>query len=91
MAIPTLSWILWKLFGIRPKSWFSPSEIKRIKDASIQFPLMVYEGTNPNNVIQIYQVVSISGMADNKGIPSAINVVLHQKARGKTRLTYKLK
>jgi hypothetical protein len=71
-------------------NYFTDAEIKEFKDGSLPFPFIVYEGTDPNNVIEVSEIVSISGMADNNGTPTEIIIYKHVKGKEKERLVYKL-
>jgi hypothetical protein len=70
--------------------YFTPEEIDNIKKGSLPFPFMTYEGENPDNIIEIMEVVAISGMATNKGIPNEITIYKKVKGQETKRLIYKL-
>lgn len=57
---------------------------------SLLFPFIIYEGTDPNNVIEVSEIVSISGMADNNGTPTELTIYKHVKGKETERLVYKL-
>ena len=71
-------------------TYFTDAEIKEFKDGSLPFPLMVYEGSDPNNVVEVSEIVSISGMADNNGTPTQITINKHVKGQETIRLVYRL-
>lgn len=70
--------------------YFTPEEIEKFKSGSIPFPYFIYEGTDQNNIVEVNEVVALSGMADNSGTPDRIIVVKHVKGEKDKRLVYKL-
>jgi hypothetical protein len=72
------------------EKYFTPDEIKNFKEGSLKFPLFIYEGTNENNVIEVTEVISLGGMAENNGILTEITMYKHKKGKEKTRLVYTL-
>jgi hypothetical protein len=70
--------------------YFTKEEIESIKNGSIHFPSFFYDGINTDNIISVWEVVAVSGMASNNGIPNEITI--YQKTKGKEtkKLTYKL-
>lgn len=71
-------------------AYFTQEEIENFKKGSLQYPFMVYEGINPNNVIEVSEIVSISGMANNNGTPTELTIHKHVKGKETERLTYRL-
>ena len=69
---------------------FTEKEIKDFKEGSINFPYMVVE-EEQNQVIEVSEIVSLSGMADNNGIPTEIGIQVHTKGKPIKHLTYTLK
>ena len=69
---------------------FTQEELEEFKKGSLPFPYFIYEET-PEKVTEAMEVVAISGMADNKGIPTEISIYHHKKGQTTKRLTYKLK
>ena len=70
--------------------YFTPAEIQEFKNGSIHFPFMTYEGNNPDNIIEVMEVVAISGMASNNGVPDEITIYKKTKGKETKKLTYKL-
>lgn len=70
--------------------YFSENEINNFKKGSLPFPYMVYDGVNPDDVIEVTEVISIGGMADNNGIPNEIVMYNHRKNEESKRLVYRL-
>lgn len=69
--------------------YFTKEEIENIKKGSLHFPFMIYDGDNPENIIEIMEVVAISGMSTNNGIPNEITIYRKTKSETK-KLIYKL-
>ena len=46
---------------VSTSTYFTDAEIKEFKEGSLPFPLIVYEGSEPNNVIEVSEIVSIAG------------------------------
>lgn len=72
------------------RKYFTKKEIENIKKGSIHFPCIFYDGDNTDNVITIWEVVSLSGMAINNGIPNEITIYEKTKGKETKRLVYKL-
>ncbi len=70
------------------KKHFSEHEFEKIKINSFNFPLCLIDDND--SIIEINEVVSIGGMADNKGLPTSINIYNHKKNKPIERLSYKL-
>ena len=75
---------------VSTSTYFTDAEIKEFKGGSLPFPLIVYEGTDPNNVIEVSEIGSISGMADNNGTPTELTIYKHVKGKETERLVYRL-
>jgi hypothetical protein len=69
---------------------FTEKELEDFKKGSLPFPYFIYEET-PEKVTEVMEVVSISGMASNGGLPTEISIYHHKKGKTTKRLTYKLK
>ena len=76
--------------NISTSTYFTDAEIKEFKEGSLPFPFIVYEGTDPSNVIEVSEIVSISGLADNKGTPIELTIYKHVKGKETERLVYRL-
>lgn len=76
--------------SISDNTYFTEVEVDNFKKGSLPFPFIVYEGDNPQNVIEVSEVVSLSGMADNNGTPTTITMYKHIKGKESERLTYRL-
>ena len=76
--------------AVSGSAYFTEEEIENFKKGSLPFPLIVYEGDNPQNVIEVSEVISLSGMADNNGTPTIITIYKHIKGKESERLTYRL-
>lgn len=70
--------------------YFTKEEILEFKQGSLPFPWMIYDGNDPNNVVEVNEVVCLGGMATNNGIPDEITIYRHVKGQEKQRLVYKL-
>lgn len=70
--------------------YFTEEEIQEFKNVSLKYPQIIYDGVNENNVIQIVEVVRMSGMASNDGIPLEIHMRQHEKGKEVKRLRYRL-
>jgi hypothetical protein len=75
---------------VSTSTYFTDAEIKEFKEGSLPFPFIVYEGTDPNNVIEVSEIVAISGMADNNGTPTELTIYKHVKGKETERLVYRL-
>lgn len=69
--------------------YFTEKEIKEFIEGSITFPYMTVE-KEQNQVVEVSEIVSISGMATNNGIPTAIGVQVHRKGTPIQHLKYAL-
>jgi hypothetical protein len=76
--------------AVSGSAYFTEAEIENFKKGSLPFPLIVYEGDNTQNVIEVSEVISLSGMADNNGTPTIITMYKHIKGKESERLTYRL-
>ena len=76
--------------AVSTSTYFTDAEIKEFKEGSLPFPFIVYEGTDPNNVIEVSEIVAISGMADNNGTPTELTIYKHVKGKETERLVYRL-
>lgn len=76
--------------AVSGSAYFTEAEIENFKKGSLPFPFIVYEGDNPQNVIEVSEVISLSGMADNNGTPAMITIYKHVKGKESERLTYRL-
>lgn len=54
------------------KTHFTEQEISDFKAGSINYPLTLVDDSN--NIVEVHCINSISGMSDNKGIPSSLSV-----------------
>jgi hypothetical protein len=80
-----------KDFGVKPKGkYFTEEDVKNFKDGSIPYPLIVYEGEDLLDVVEVNEVVSLRGMADNNGTPNVITILKHVKGKPTERLEYTL-
>lgn len=70
--------------------YFTETEIEDFKSGSIKFPLICYEGTDEKNVVSVWEVTALSGMADNGGLPKKITIRIHSKIGPDVNLTYTL-
>lgn len=68
---------------------FTEEEIQDFKDCSLGFPWIIYE-KHPDNVVEVYEVTSLSGMAKNKGVPTEITIFRHKIGQDEQKLIYKL-
>ena len=69
--------------------YFTEKEVQDFKDGSINYPLIIVE-KEQHEVVEVSEIVSISGMVDNKGIPSEIGIQVHTKGEPTKHLFYKL-
>lgn len=76
--------------GVSNSTFFTPIEIEHFKRSSLKFPFIVYDGISVDNVIEVSEVVSISGMADNNGTPTEMTIYKHVKGKETERLVYRL-
>lgn len=69
--------------------YFTEKEVQEFKDGSINFPLIIVK-KEQHEVIEVSEIVSISGMADNNGTPTEIGIQVHTKGEPTRHLTYRL-
>jgi hypothetical protein len=69
--------------------YFTEQEIQDFKDGSINYPYMVVE-KEQHEVVEVSEIVRLSGMADNNGTPTEIGVQVHTKGGETKSLTYRL-
>ena len=69
--------------------YFTEKEVQEFKDGSINFPLIIV-GKEQHEVIEVSEIVSLSGMADNNGTPTEIGIQVHTKGEPSKHLTYRL-
>tara|TARA_R110000803_G_scaffold193947_1_gene256949 strand:- start:1821 stop:2042 length:222 start_codon:yes stop_codon:yes gene_type:complete len=69
--------------------YFTEKEVQDFKDGSINFPYIIVE-KEQHEVIEVSEIVRLSGMADNNGTPTEIGVQVHIKGEPIKHLTYKL-
>lgn len=69
--------------------YFTEKEVQDFKDGSINYPLIIVE-KEYHEVIEVSEIVSISGMADNKGTPTEIGIQVHTKGEPTKHLKYRL-
>lgn len=70
--------------------FFTEEEIDNFKNGSIPFPLLVHDNTKEKNIIEVNEIVMLSGMASNNGDPDKIIIYKHQKGKEKQTLVYKM-
>ena len=69
--------------------YFTEKEIQDFKDGSINYPYVLVE-KEQYEVIEISEVVALSGMANNNGTPTEIEIKVHTKGEPTKCLTYRL-
>ena len=69
--------------------YFTEKEVQDFKDGSINYPIIIVE-KEQHEVIEVSEIVSISGMADNNGTPTEIGIQVHTKGSPTKYVTYKL-
>ena len=69
--------------------YFTEKEVQNFKDGSINYPMIIIE-KEQNEVIEVSEVVAISGMADNNGTPLEISIQVHKKGKETEHLKYRL-
>ena len=69
--------------------YYTEKEVQDFKNGSINFPMIIIE-KEQDEVIEVSEVVSISGMAANNGTPSEIGIQVHRKGKEIEHLTYRL-
>ena len=60
--------------------YFTEKEIKEFKAESFNYPFLIVE-KEQNQVIQITEVISLSGMEENDGTPTEISMQVHTKGK----------
>lgn len=70
--------------------FFTEEEIDNFKNGSIPFPLLIHDGTKERNIIEVNEIIMMSGMASNNGNPEKITIYKHQKGKEKKTLVYKM-
>lgn len=69
--------------------YFTEKEIQDFKDGSINYPFVVVE-KEQYEVIEVSEVVGLSGMSNNNGTPNEIGIEVHTKGEPTKCLTYRL-
>ena len=69
--------------------YFIEKEVKDFKDGSINFPYIIVE-KEQHEVVEVSEIVRLSGMANNNGVPTEIGIQVHKKGEPVKHLTYKL-
>ena len=69
--------------------YFTEKEVQDFKNGSINYPYIVVE-KEQHEVIEVSEIVRLSGMADNNGTPSEIGIQVHKKGEPTKHLRYKL-
>lgn len=69
--------------------YFTEKEVQDFKDGSINYPYIIVE-KEQHEVVEVSEIVSISGMADNNGTPTEIGIQEHTKGQETKHLTYRL-
>ena len=69
--------------------YFTEKEIQDFKDGSINYPFLVVE-KEQYEVIEVSEVVGLSGMSNNNGTPNEIGIEVHTKGEPTKCLTYRL-
>ena len=69
--------------------YFTEKEIEDFKNGSINYPYMVVE-KEQHEVVEVSEIVSIGGMADNNGTPTSIGIQVHKKGKEVEHLRYVL-
>lgn len=69
--------------------YFTEKEVQDFKDGSINYPSIIIE-KEQHEVVEISEIVSISGMASNNGTPTELGIQVHRKGRDVEHLRYKL-
>ena len=69
--------------------YYTEKEVQDFKDGSINFPMIIIE-KEQDEVIEVSEVVLISGMADNNGTPTEIGIQVHRKGKETEHLKYRL-
>jgi hypothetical protein len=69
--------------------YFTQKEIQDFKNGSINYPFLIVE-KEQDEVIQVSEVVSIGGMANNNGTPTSIGIQVHRIGKEVEHLRYVL-
>ncbi len=69
--------------------YFTEKEVQNFKNGSINYPLIIV-AKEQHEVVEVSEIVSLSGMIDNNGIPNEIKIQVHTKDKPIKHLTYKL-
>ena len=69
--------------------YFTKQEIEAYKNNSLNFPSFLIEN-DQDEVIQVDEIVSMSGMAYNNGIPTEFTILSHRKDAPTKTLIYSL-
>ena len=69
--------------------YFTEEEVQDFKDGSINFPHIIVE-KEQHEVLEVIEVVSLSGMAQNNGTPTVIGIQVHTKGKPTKHLEYRL-
>lgn len=69
--------------------FFTEEQLQNFKSGSLPFP-MFFCGKDTLNVVEVFEVVSISGMAQNNGTPTEITIMRRTPAGNNECLNYKL-
>ena len=67
--------------------FFTEEEIQDFENGSIKFPHMTVK-KEQHEVVSVHEVVGMSGMAQNNGIPTELITVLHEKGKKPRTLSY---
>jgi hypothetical protein len=70
--------------------FFTEEEVDNFKNGSIHYPLLIHDGTNERNIVEVNEIVMLSGMASNNGDPAEITIYKHQKGKEKKELVYRM-
>jgi hypothetical protein len=67
--------------------FFTEKEVQDFENGSIKFPHMTVK-KEQHEVVTVHEVVGMSGMATNNGIPTELTTVLHEKGKEPRTLSY---
>ncbi len=70
--------------------FFTEEEVDNFKNGSIHYPLLIHDGTKERNIVEVNEIVMLSGMASNNGDPAEITIYKHQKGKEKKKLVYRM-
>ena len=76
--------------SVSESTFFSEAELDDFRNGSIRFPFMICDGDKDFNVVEVNEVIALSGMADNKGTPTEMTIYKHVKGKETERLVYRL-